>query len=161
MNRFKDSEHLLRVVGVFLAGVVIFLVFRAWFVPKSFGQYGHYRADALTEIAALPVVHAGHDVCEACHSDVLDIKKTGKHAGVNCEACHGPQAKHAEDPGSVKPELPDASVLCARCHEAGPAKPKWFPAVNTAEHSMGMTCTTCHQAHNPKIADEPAKGDKK
>ena len=162
MNRFKDAEHLVRVVGVFLVGVMLFLCLRAWFVPKSFGQYGHYRGDSLKEVAALPVVHAGHETCEACHSDVLEVKKAGKHAGVNCEACHGPQSKHAEDPVSVKPVLPDTSVLCARCHEANSAKPKWFPAVATAEHSMGMPCNTCHTPHSPKIgADAAGKGEKK
>jgi len=162
MNRFKDAEHLLRVAGVFLIGVTAFLLFRAWFVPPSFGQYGHYRADSMKDVAALPVVHAGHEVCESCHSDVLDVKKAGKHAGVNCEACHGPQGKHAEDPGSVKPVLPDTSVLCARCHEANSAKPKGFPAVVTAEHSMGMPCNTCHKPHSPKIVDDAAaKGGKK
>ena len=90
MNRFKDSEHLLRVVGVFLIGVTLFLCIRAWLVPASFGEFGHYRGDSLAEIAALPIMHAGHQTCETCHSDVLDVKKTGKHAGVNCEACHGP-----------------------------------------------------------------------
>lgn len=154
MNRFKDAEHLLRVVGVFLIGVTIFLCFRAEFVPKSFGKYGHYRADSLAEIAALPIMNAGHETCEACHSDVLDVKKTGKHAGVNCEACHGPLARHAEDPGAVKPVLPDTSVLCARCHESNSAKPKWFPTVVTTEHSMGMPCNACHTSHNPKIAGE-------
>ena len=110
MNRFKDAEHLVRVAGVFLLGITLFLCFRAWFVPKSFGQYGHYRADSITEIAALPVIHAGHETCETCHADVLEIKKAGKHAGVNCEACHGPQGKHAEDPSSIKPALPDTAV---------------------------------------------------
>src|SRR5437762_150386 len=54
MNRFKDAEHHVRVAAVFLVGVALFLCLRAWFVPKSFGQYGHYRADSVTEIAALP-----------------------------------------------------------------------------------------------------------
>jgi hypothetical protein len=163
MHRFKDAEHLIRVVVVFLAGVAAFLLIRAAFVPASFGQYGHYRADSLKEIASLPVVHAGHATCEICHADVLEIKKAGRHANVNCEACHGPQAKHAEDPTSVKPVLPDTTVLCARCHEANSAKPKWFPAVVTADHSMGIPCNTCHKPHSPKIADEPAaaKGAKK
>jgi hypothetical protein len=154
MNRFKDSEHLLRVVGVFLVGVTIFICLRAWFVPKSFGEFGHYRADSLAEIAALPIMHAGHETCEACHSDVADVKKTGRHSGVNCEACHGPLARHAEDPAAVKPVLPDTSVLCARCHESNSAKPKWFPTVATAEHSMGMPCNTCHTPHNPRIGGE-------
>src|SRR5579871_4275972 len=113
MNRSSDTAHLVRVVVVFLTGLVLFLCIRAWFVPKSFGQYGHYRANSMAEIAALPVVHAGHEACETCHSDVLEKKKAGKHVGVNCEACHGPQGKHAEDPGSMKPVLPDSSVLCA------------------------------------------------
>ena len=86
MNRFKDTEHLVRAAGVFLVGLTLFLCLRAWFVPKSFGEYGHYRADAITEIAALPIVHAGHEVCETCHTDEAEIKKAGKHAGVNREA---------------------------------------------------------------------------
>ena len=65
---------------------------------KSFGQYGHYRGAAIGEIAARPVKFAGHETCETCHTDVLDVKSKGKHAHVNCEACHGPLAKHADDP---------------------------------------------------------------
>lgn len=153
MKRFKDAEHLIRVAAVFLAGIALFLALRAWFVPKSFGRYGHYRADSITEIAALPVVHAGHEVCESCHADVLALKSAGKHAGVNCEACHGPQLKHAEDPTAIKPPLPDTAVLCARCHEADSAKPKWFPAVVTAEHAQGLACNACHTPHSPHIGD--------
>jgi hypothetical protein len=85
-------------------------------------------------------------------------KKAGKHARVNCEACHGPQAKHAEDPGSTKPVLPDTGVLCARCHEANRAKPTWFPSVVTSEHAQGIPCNTCHTPHSPHIGD-PAKAD--
>jgi hypothetical protein len=158
MNRFKDAEHLVRVLAVFLVGIALFVCLRAGFVPRSFGKYGHYRADSIAEVAALPIIHAGHEACEACHADVLQVKSAGKHAGVNCEACHGPQAKHAEDPGSAMPPLPDTSVLCARCHEANSAKPKWFPAVVTAEHSQGMPCNTCHTPHSPQISDPPKTG---
>ena len=78
-------------------------------IPRTFGQYGHYRAAAITEISQRPLHYAGHDACETCHSDVLDVKKAGKHAHVNCEACHGPQAKHADDPGSVTPAKIDTA----------------------------------------------------
>ena len=145
----KDAEHLLRLAGVFVVGVLVFLGLRAFFVPRSFGEYGHYRGDAISEIAALPIAHAGHQTCEACHSDIFEEKTKGKHAGVACEACHGPQAKHADDPGSIVPPKPDPAVLCAQCHEASAAKPQWFPQVNTAEHSGGLVCNTCHQPHNP------------
>ena len=151
MIKLKDAEHLLRLVAVFCAGIVLFFILRAVFVPKSFGKYGPYRGDALAEIAARPIAYAGHKACEDCHSEVVDVKKSGKHVGVNCEACHGPLEKHVEDPVSVVPQLPDTSVLCPRCHEANIAKPKGFPQVVSSDHSAGQPCKTCHQPHKPSI----------
>jgi len=153
-NRFKNAEHLIRVAAVFVAGLVIFIFVRGLIVPKSFGQYGHYRADALTEIAAKTPVFAGREACEACHSDVVDIKKAGKHAGVGCEACHGPLAKHAEDPASLVPKLPDVATLCVKCHEANSAKPARFPQVISKEHAGDVACNTCHKPHNPAIGGD-------
>jgi uncharacterized CHY-type Zn-finger protein len=151
MQAFKDSGHLFRLAAVFVAGILLFLVIRGFLVPKSFGQYGHYRGDAIAEIAARPVNFAGHETCETCHADVLAKKKDGKHAHVSCEACHGPLAKHADDPASVQPAKLEAAVLCVRCHEANAAKPKNFPQVASADHSAGATCDTCHQPHSPVI----------
>src|ERR1035438_10517555 len=168
MSVFKDAGHLFRFAGLFVLAFLVFLVVRHYVVPKSFGQYGHYRGAAMGEIAAHPVKFAGHDTCEGCHADVADAKKAGKHAHVNCEACHGalverlpnpeqpkaniyermvalivppakpdsPLLRHAEDPTSVKPVLPDTAVLCARCHTASAAKPKSFPQVVPADHSQ-------------------------
>jgi hypothetical protein len=76
---------------------------------------------------------------------------------VNCEACHGPQAQHVDDPTSVKPAKLDTAVLCARCHEANAAKPRNFPQVDTEEHSTGLPCDTCHQPHSPVIVAEGGK----
>jgi Cytochrome c554 and c-prime len=151
MNGFKNAGHLVRLAAVFLVGLVAFLVLRSLLVPRSFGRYGHYRADAIGEIAALPTAYAGHQVCEGCHSDIVDVKSKGVHRGVACESCHGPQLKHAEDPGSVVPAKLDTAVLCVRCHQANIAKPKGFPQVDAAEHSGGAACNTCHQPHSPAI----------
>jgi hypothetical protein len=183
MNAFKDAGHLFRFAGLFVLAFLIFLGIRGFVVPKTFGQYGHYRAAAMGDIAAHPAKFAGHETCEGCHSDILDAKKNGKHAHVNCEACHGaiyqkmpppegpkpnafqrlvalvikpmppdpPLLRHAEDPASVKPELPDTAVLCARCHTASAAKPKGFPQVNPEEHSSGVPCQTCHNPHSPAM----------
>jgi hypothetical protein len=160
-NRFKNAEHLIRVALVFIAGFIAFLVLRGMIVPKSFGQYGHYRADALNDIAARTPVFAGREACELCHQEIVDIKKTGKHAGVGCEACHGPLAKHAADPGSLVPVKPDTKVLCVKCHEANSAKPKTFPQVIAKDHAGDMACADCHKPHKPKIEDTAAGGDKK
>jgi len=152
-NLFKDTEHLIRLAAVMVIALVAFVLLRAAVVPHSFGKYGHYRGDAIAESAARPIAHAGHEVCEACHTDIVDQKKLGKHVVVACEACHGPQAKHADDPASIKPPKLDTAVLCARCHEANSAKPKGFPQVVTADHAGGLACNTCHQPHRPKIEE--------
>lgn len=157
MGFFKDAGHLFRFAGLFVLAFVAFLVIRGYVVPKSFGQYGHYRAAAIGEIGARPAKFAGHQTCETCHSDVGDVKKNGKHAQVNCEACHGPLAKHADDPSSAPPPKLNTAVLCVRCHAASAAKPKQFPQVNAAEHSGGVPCETCHQPHSPAITAEGAK----
>lgn len=153
----KDLEHLLRLAAVFIVGFAIFLLARAAFVPKSFGQFGHYRGDALKELSSREPKFAGHRACEDCHGDVLETKKAGKHAGVNCEACHGPLAKHATDPTSMTPQLPDAGVLCASCHEADIAKPANFPQVVTKDHMGDVKCNICHQPHSPLLAPKENK----
>ena len=157
---FKDIEHLLRLAVVIVIALLAFVILRAAVVPHSFGQYGHYRGAALDEIASRPISFAGHDTCEACHSDVADQKKLGKHVVVACEACHGAQARHADDPTSVKPAKLDTAIVCARCHEANSAKPKAFPQVATADHSAGLACDTCHQPHHPKIESAKAESAK-
>lgn len=157
MSVFKDSGHLFRLAALYAVGTLAFLGIRAYFVPHSFGQYGHYRGNAIVEIAAHPVHFAGHQACETCHTDVQEIKKSGMHAQVNCEACHGPLAKHADDPASVQPAKLDTAVLCVRCHAASAARPKNFPQVAAVDHSNGVPCETCHQPHSPAIGAGGAK----
>jgi hypothetical protein len=151
-HRFKDVEHLLRVAGLLLVGVVLFLGLKALLVPKDFGLYGHYRAGALDDARARPVVFAGRAACEACHSEVPEATKGGKHAGIACEACHGALAPHAEadDPAATKPPRPTAA-LCPVCHSAAIGKPARFPQVNLKEHAEPGTCLECHRAHRPSV----------
>jgi len=161
MSVFKDAGHLFRFAGLFVLAFLLFLVIRGFVVPKTFGQYGHYRGAAIGDVAAHPVKFAGHQTCEACHTDILDVKKNGKHAHVNCEACHGALAKHADDPASVTPVRPDTAVLCAKCHTASAAKPKGFPQVVPADHSTGLPCQTCHNPHSPAMDAGAAAGGTK
>jgi uncharacterized CHY-type Zn-finger protein len=157
MSAFKETRHLFHFAGLFVLAFLVFLVVRHYVVPKTFGQYGHYRAAAIGEVGAHPVKFAGHETCEGCHTDILDVKSKGKHAHVNCEACHGALADHANDPASVTPVKPDTAVLCARCHTTSAAKPKGFPQVVPAEHSNGLPCQTCHNPHSPAMDAGGAK----
>lgn len=151
-KRFEDQEHLLRVAALFLAAIFLFLFVKALLVPAGFGTYGHYRTGALEDSRARPVVFAGASVCADCHTDVAETKKAGKHAGVRCEACHGPLAKHAgaDDPSAAKPQRPTAA-LCVVCHSANVAKPAGFPQVHLKEHAEPGTCFECHKPHQPGV----------
>jgi hypothetical protein len=148
-----DSGHLVRPAIVLLAGLGIFVLIRGAVIPKAFGQYGHYRPGALASVRQRPISYAGQDACLMCHEEQAKARAAGKHAHVACEACHGPQDKHAtaDDPSAAKPALPDVASLCRRCHEKDAAKPKGFPQVATAEHSGGMVCNSCHKPHNPHM----------
>lgn len=150
-QRWENTAHLIRPALVFAGGVVLFLAARQLLVPPSFGQLGHYRAAVLQEMRAKPPVFAGQAACAGCHSEEAETRNKGSHARVSCEACHGPGAAHAADPLSVRAGRPEASPLCIRCHEADPAKPKWFKQVPTKEHSGGAACGSCHSPHSPKL----------
>ncbi len=149
MTVLKDAGHLFRFLGLFVLAFLVFLAIRGFVVPKSFGQYGHYRGAAIGEIGALPVKYAGREACETCHSDIADTKGKGKHEHVNCEACHGALVNHANDPVNVVPVKPETAVLCVRCHMTSAAKPQGFPQVDPADHYAGVSCETCHNPHNP------------
>jgi len=152
MKRFKDVEHLLRLAVFFLAGLLVFAIARAELVPESFGKLGHYRANAIDDVRARPIAHAGQAACAQCHSDVVDLRAQARHKGIACESCHGPLATHAADPGQMTPKLPDARPLCVHCHAANTGKTKRYPIVDIKEHAGDESCISCHKPHNPKLS---------
>ena len=150
MAPFRSYEHLLRLAALFAVGVAIFLALRWMLVPADYGQLGPYRAGALVQIKARPVMYAGQIACVECHTDVADTRKTNAHAHIGCESCHGPHAAHASDP-SVAARRPDPSAICAVCHLPDPARARGIKTVVFAEHAEPGACTTCHPAHAPKL----------
>ena len=150
MTRFQDAAHFVRLGILIVCGLLVFAVVRSYGVPAGFGQFGHYRGPSLAEMRARPLSFAGREVCQTCHTEQNGKVASGLHRTVHCEACHGPQATHAEniEPKPVRPQTP---ALCVQCHEAGTGgRPKDFHRVNSAEHSGGLDCKSCHQPHNPK-----------
>lgn len=146
---FRDSEHLVRLLLLFAAGTLLFLVVRALLVPDGFGEYGHFRSGAIADTAARPPAFAGRAACAECHDEVVVEKAKGAHAGIGCESCHGALGEHAADPDARTPELPAVETLCVRCHEANLARPASFPQVDIAAHAEGASCAECHEPHRP------------
>jgi hypothetical protein len=149
MERWRDAEHLFRLAGLFLAGLVLFLVVRAWLVPENFGAYGHYRPAAVDEVAALPIHYAGRDACTDCHGDVVEKRAGGRHEKIGCESCHGPAAEHVADPTERHPIRPDPRSSCLECHRPLTGRPASHPQVDAAEHAGDSACAECHDPHHP------------
>lgn len=139
--------QIIRLVLLTIAIVCAYFTARFFLVPASFGQYGHYRGDALAEIAEREPYWAGRNTCTTCHGDhVLKLSKA-EHKGLSCETCHGPSKAHVENPEVQLPKL--SYGQCVRCHEANPSRPKWLHQVNPLNHYTGQKCTECHMPHQP------------
>ena len=152
MGRFDHGRHLLRVAALAVACFAVFLVARHRLIPKDFGVYGHYRAGALDDARARRVVFAGQKACGECHTDIVEIRKTSRHAKVSCEVCHGPLATHASGDDTTTPKKPDGRTACVICHQKNVSKPAAFPQVVVADHAGDAKCSECHQPHNPKVS---------
>ena len=108
----------------------------------------------------------GADTCLMCHTEewpypIFPIFKT-KHAnradkrtpfaGLQCEACHGPGAKHAgtADKNAIN-SFKETSILpvrqrnqaCLNCHQ-GHARIGWL---GSTHESNNLACTSCHKLH--------------
>ena len=139
----------LMIVFVLVASTVAFV--RGRLVPKSFGTLGHYRSDALAELASQKPLYAGREACKACHMDVFNLKSKGRHAGLPCEVCHGPSAAHAENPASMKPLTDLDRSFCLHCHDASLSRPAGFPMVDGLTHNSKEDCRACHKPHSPNL----------
>lgn len=139
-------KTLLPFLAVFIC---IFLVARHYLIPESFGKYGHYRANSLDEIAALPVHYSGKTVCIDCHDTEAALLASDAHSGLSCEVCHGPGIKHADDPDNNKLEKPGTREDCGKCHSINSArKPNVITQIDIKTHNIERAnCIDCHNPH--------------
>lgn len=141
-------KHIFRLVMLILAGLLVAVVAKALLTEESFYRFGHYRADSVPEVAALPVVYQGSASCQQCHAERYEKWLAAKHQSVSCETCHGPGQGHTKD---NKLPIPDDSVkLCSTCHEAMPGRPAEQPQVELPKHGRGKQCVVCHNPHVPE-----------
>ena len=151
-----DIKNALRAVLLGLSGLV--------FSAASSAQTAAAPAPAAGQGTAYS--EQGADTCLTCHNEgwaypIFPIFKT-KHAnradkrtpfaGLQCEACHGPGAKHAGtgDKGAIN-SFKDSSFIpvgernkvCLGCHE-GKARVGWHGSMH---ESRNVACTSCHKLH--------------
>lgn len=153
----KIPQQIISLCVLFFLLFGSFMIFRHFFVPPTFGLYGHYRAKAVDEIVKKETKYAGYETCAECHEDIYNLKAKSYHRNVSCEVCHGPSKAHAEDPTGVKPEIPHDRSQCAICHNYNPARPTGFPQIIANQHNPGKFCTQCHQPHNPTLPHTPGE----
>jgi hypothetical protein len=153
---WKLPDQVVRLAGLFIIGAVVLIIVRQSLVPESFGEIGHYRADAVTTVAQQEMRYAGGQVCVECHDDIGEVKAGSFHRLLSCEVCHGPALDHAEAPESSQPAMPrKRGEACLFCHEYLPSRPTGFPQIIERTHNPLEACISCHSPHDPTPPDTP------
>ena len=142
-------NQVLQLAVVFAVVAVGMILLRQRFVPESFGDLGHYRADAVDLIAAQALQYAGWQVCADCHTDEVEAKNHSFHRSLSCEVCHGAARAHANEETDDTPPLPTRRDQCLQCHSYLPSRPTGFPQVVAERHEPARPCHTCHDPHDP------------
>jgi hypothetical protein len=158
----EHARHAFRALLVLLVVVVAVSLGRGFLRPRSYGQFGSYRADNVGEQMRIrPPQHGGVASCAGCHGAQAEKRAAGSHKTVSCEVCHGPLAIHASAGKRIAAMPVDPSfTLCARCHRKILGRPETFPQVVLDQHVgdqggalpvQGRACLDCHDPHSPKI----------
>lgn len=140
-------QRLLIAFAVFIA---LFLLIRNLLLPDSFGKYGHYRGDALDEIASggIKFTNVG-ETCALCHDSIAGVMSNNFHKSLNCQVCHGPGHLHVDNPEDNKLVKPEGREFCGRCHAMNVARSKDIKQINIEEHNKREDCLNCHNPHEP------------
>ena len=148
-------KHIVRLIIILVAVLVVAAIAKPLLTVDSFYRFGHYRANAVPELAAKEPVYQGPRYCQSCHSARYAQWSAGSHKTVICEVCHGAALGH---PQNGKLPIPRDTVrLCTQCHEAMPGRPQTQPQIQVAQHAGDQQCNVCHNPHSPKISAVAAK----
>jgi cytochrome c553 len=144
-------RHIINLLVLLASVLLVALAGKAYFTDSSFYRFGHYRADAVPELAAGEPLFRGAAYCVDCHAERQAAATLGAHRTVQCEVCHGADREHP-DGGSIQVPA-DTIRLCSTCHEAMPARPARQPQIVLGEHPFPgeetPPCQSCHDPHSP------------
>jgi cytochrome c553 len=162
-------KHIARLLLLFVGFVAVAITVRNFITDKSFYKYGHYRGDAVAEIARDKPKYQGTAYCQSCHAAQFAEWSKGIHDSVSigkdvkCEVCHGPAGSRDPQqrfinaatgrvhPDNLKLSVPaDSRPLCTVCHEQMPGRPLQQAQIVIADHAGTLQCTLCHNPHSPQ-----------
>ena len=155
MKIWKIPDQVIRLAIVFTIAIAAMLLIRSQYVPESYGEFGHYRGDAIELVTGRELKYAGWQMCVVCHVDEGEKKTRSYHRTLSCEVCHEPSLDHAEDPGVRLPVIPRERDTCLPCHEYLASRPTGFPQIVEIEHNPRQACFNCHDPHDPTPPEVP------
>lgn len=141
--------QLKRLIPMFIVFIGLFLLLRHLLVPDSFGQYGHYRGDALIDISSTELIHASKEDCYDCHDDIQEKIESDAHAELSCLICHGPGLAHVDNPESGNILKNSGREFCGKCHQINAARSSdvIFQVDIATHHTEIDNCIECHNPH--------------
>ena len=144
------TKLIFRLFLSFAVFVGIFLIIQNKLTPESFGKYGHYRANSMSDNKMRISYFKGEKKCIQCHQDIFDQKSEDVHDGIRCESCHSPKIADTVDCKKRPPIVKGTIEFCAQCHamNAGRLK-KGAPQLDFKEHYEKQNCIECHNSHAP------------
>ena len=90
----KEKKHIVIVFSIVIVIILIGVFGVRIFQPKSYGEHGHYRWDALSEIRSQKVITQSTTTCSECHNNIYQLHEKDAHYNVPCVDCHGPGNLH-------------------------------------------------------------------
>ncbi len=158
-------KHIVRLLILIAVLATIAFSAKIYFRPASFYQYGHYRGNAVAEIASKVPKLQGSASCESCHKAVYAEWTAGIHRkatrnnaiqgvvyknGPNCEVCHtGPAGNHPSKE-AMPLSIEDKVTTITHKHIDHPADVPGRKLLLSAEDMRGV-CLNCHE----KLAARP------
>ncbi len=140
----------------FRVSLVVAIVF---FAGTSFFSKESRAAEKVSQEGA---EYVGMDTCEGCHEEITAKFKRSTHARISiskgdvkaqdCEMCHGPGSKHADEGGGIDVAITNPRKdpsACFRCHSDKEMEfrlPSHHPVLEGK-----MSCADCHDAHGDDV----------